>query len=138
METGKERIGMEIWLAVRNPNYGEETCPCCGRKLSKKQDKYILVEGYYNKVECDGEDLFYYAEYDNELTDETEEALINRRWLGDYIDGGCYEEDEQSSHFVRYLKDISIFDLEYAGDEGDYAFKTEEEAKKWIKDFGKD
>lgn len=138
METGKERIGMDIWIAVRNPNYEEKTCPCCGRKLSKKQDKYILVEGYYNKVECDGEDLFYYAEYDNELTDETEEALINRRWLGDYINGGYYEEDEQSSHFARYLKDISIFDLEYAGDEGDYAFKTEEEAEKWLKEFGKD
>ena len=138
METGKERIGMDIWIAVRNPNYGEKTCPCCGRKLSKKQDKYILVEGYYNKIECDGEDLLYYAEYENELTDKTEEVLINRRWLGDFIDGGYYEEDHQFSKFARYLKDISIFDLEYAEDEGDYAFKTEEEAEEWLEEFGKD
>ena len=142
METGKERIGMDIWIAVRNPNYGEKTCPCCGRKLSKKQDKYILVKGCFNKVECDREILLYFAEYKDETTDNGtfKEVLINRRWLGDIIDGGLYEdeEDHKFSDIDYYLKDISIFDLEYAGDEGNYAFRTEKEAQDWIKKFGKE
>ena len=142
METGKERIGMDIWIAVRNPNYGEKTCPCCGRKLSKKQDKYILVEGYFNRVECDGENLLYFAAYEDETDDDGtfKEVLINRRWLGDIIDGGFYEDEEnyEFSDFDYYLKDISIFELGFADDEGDYAFKTKEEAEKWLKEFGKD
>lgn len=142
METGKEKIGMDIWLAIANPNYREKKCPCCGYKLSQKQNKYILVEGYFNKVECDGENLLYFAEYKDETNNNGtfKEALINRRWLGDIIDGGFYEdeEDHKFSNVDYYLKDISIFDLEYAGDEGNYAFRTEKEAQDWIKKFGKE
>lgn len=142
METGKERIGMDIWLAVRNPNYGEKICPRCGHKLPQKQDRYILVEGYFNRVECDGENLLYFAEYEDETDDDGtfKEVLINRRWLGDIIDGGFYEDEEnhEFSDFDYYLKDISIFELGFTDDEGDYAFRTEQEAEDWIKEFGRD
>lgn len=138
METGKERLGTEVWLAIQNPKYGRGKCPCCGGKLSKKQPRYILAEGYFNKVECDGENLLYFAEYEDVSTGKYKEVLINRRYLGDIIDGEFYEEEHKFSKFDYYLKDISIFELNYADDEGDYAFKTEEEAQSWLDEFGKE
>lgn len=138
METGKERLGTEVWLAVHNPKFGRGKCPCCGSKISKKQPRYILAEGYFNKVECDGEHLLYYAEYEDESTGKYKEALINCRWLGDIVDGEFYEEQHQFSKFAYYLKDISIFDRQYADDEGDYAFKTKGEAIDWLDDFGEE
>lgn len=134
MDTGKVPFGTEVYLVIKNPLY-KGICPCCGHKTSKKVDKWLVVEGIYNKMETDGDNLQYYAEYLNPVTDKYEEAWINSYYLGDIIDSGYHDEDYEPSDFDVYSKDIDV--CEYRGEfDGIDAFHTKKEAEEYIKEFG--
>ena len=88
----------------------------------------MVVEGVYNKIETDGDNLQYYAEYLNPVTEKYEEAWINSYYLGDIIDSDYHDEDYKPSDFDVYSKDIDI--CEYRGEfDGIRAFHTEKEAE---------
>ena len=134
MDTGKVPFGAEVYLIIRNPLY-KGVCSCCGHKISKKVDKWLVVKGIYNKIETDGEKLQYYAEYENPKTGKYENAWINSYYLGDIIDSNYNDENYKPSEFDVYSRDIDI--CEYRGEfDGTFAFHTKEEAKKYIEEFG--
>ena len=135
MDTGKVPFGTEVYLIIENPLY-KGICPCCGHKISKKVTKYLVVEGIFNKMETDGENLQYYAEYYNPITKKYEEAWINSYFLGDIIDSYYNDEDYKPNDFDVYSKDIDV--CEYRGEfDGTRAFHTEKEAEEYIEKFGK-
>ena len=130
MNTGKVPFGTEVYLVIKNPSY-KGKCPCCGHEVAK----YLVVEGIFNKMETDGENLQYYAEYKNPITKKYEEAWINSYYLGDIIDSGYHDENYKPSDFDVYSKDIDV--CEYRGEfDGIRAFHTEKEAEEYIKEFG--
>lgn len=134
MDTGKVPFGTEVYLVIENPLY-KGICLCCGHKISKKVAKYLVVEGIFNKMETDGENLQYYAEYENPITKKYEEAWINSYFLGDIIDSDYHDEDYKPGDFDVYSKDIDV--CEYRGEfDGIRAFHTEKEAEEYIKEFG--
>lgn len=134
MDTGKIPFGTEVYLVIKNPLY-KGRCPYCGHKSSEKVDKWLIIEGIYNNIKIDGENLLYYAEYENLKTGRYETALINNWYLGDIIDSGYNNENYKPSDFDVYSKDIDV--CEYRGEfEGTHAFHTKEEAEKFIKRFG--
>ena len=134
MNTGKVPFGTDVYLVIKNPSY-KGKCPCCGHKISKEVAKYLVVEGIFNKMETDGENLQYYAEYKNPITKKYEEAWINSYYLGDIIDSGYHDENYKPSDFDVYSKDIDV--CEYRGEfDGIRAFHTEKEAEEYIKEFG--
>lgn len=131
MDTGKVPFGTEVYLVIKNPLY-KGVCPYCGHKTSKKVAKWLVVEGVYNKMITDGENLRYYAEYKNPITEKYEDAWINRYYLGDIIDSSYHDTDYKPSDFDVYSKDIDV--CEYRGEfDGIFAFHTKEEAEKYIK-----
>lgn len=135
MDTGKVPFGTEVYLVMRNPLY-RNICPYCGEAPSKKVKKWKVIEGIYNKIETDGENLRYYAEYKNPITKKYEEAWINSYFLGDIIDSDYHDEDYKPGDFDIYSKDVDV--CEYRGEfDGIRAFHTEKEAEKYIKEFGK-
>ena len=134
MDTGKVPFGTEVYLVIKNPLY-KGRCPYCGHKNSEKVDKWLIVKGIYNSIRIDGENLLYYAEYENSKTRRYETVLINRWYLGDIIDNDYHDENYKPSEFDVYSKDIDI--CEYRGEfDGIKAFHTEKEAKEYIKEFG--
>lgn len=134
MNTGKVPFGTEIYLVIKNPLY-KGKCPYCGHKNSGKVDKWLIVEGIYNNIRIDGENLQYYAEYENPITKKYEEAWINSYYLGDIIDSDYHDEDYKPGDFDVYSKDIDV--CEYCGEfDGIRAFHTEKEAEEYIKEFG--
>lgn len=133
MDTGKVPFGTEVYLVIKNPSY-KGKCPCCSHKISKEVAKYLVVEGIFNKMETDGENLQYYAEYENPITKKYEEAWINSYYLGDIIDSDYHDEGYKPGDFDVYSKDIDV--CEYWGEfDGIRAFHTEKEAKEYIKEF---
>lgn len=135
MDTGKVPFGTEVYLVIKNPLY-KGRCPYCGHKNSGKVDKWLIVKGIYNNIRIDGENLLYYAEYENPITKKYEEAWINSYYLGDIIDSGYHDENYKPSDFDVYSKDIDV--CEYYGEfDGIRAFHTEKEAEEYIKEFGK-
>lgn len=133
MDTGKVPFGTEVYLVIKNPLY-KGRCPYCGHKNSGKVDKWLIVEGIYNNIRIDGENLLYYAEYENSKTGRYETALINNWYLGDIIDSDYHDEGYKPGDFDVYSKDIDV--CEYRGEfDGIRAFHTEEEAKEYIKEF---
>lgn len=136
MNTGKVPFGTEVYLVIKNPLY-KGRCPYCGHKNSEKVDKWLIVKGIYNNIRIDGENLLYYAEYENPKTGRYETVLINNWYLGDIIDSGYNDKNYKPSDFDVYSKDIDV--CEYWGEfDGIRAFHTEKEAKEFIKEFGKD
>jgi hypothetical protein len=133
MDTGKVPFGTEVYLVIKNPLY-KGRCPYCGHKNSGKVDKWLIVEGIYNNIRIDGENLLYYAEYENSKTGRYETALINNWYLGDIIDSDYHDEGYKPGDFDVYSKDIDV--CEYRGEfDGIRAFHTEKEAKEYIKEF---
>lgn len=133
MDTGKVPFGTEVYLVIKNPLY-KGRCPYCGHKNSEKVDKWLIVEGIYNNIRIDGENLLYYAEYENSKTGRYETALINNWYLGDIIDSDYHDEGYKPGDFDVYSKDIDV--CEYRGEfYGTRAFHTEKEAKEYIKEF---
>ena len=136
MDTGKVPFGAKVYLIVPNPMY-KGICPCCGHKSSKKSNKWLVVEGIYNRLETDGENLSYYAEYKNPKTKKYEEAWINDWYLGDIIDSDYHNKDYEPGDFDVYSKDIDV--CEYRGEfDGVRAFHTKEDAERFIEEFGED
>lgn len=135
MNTGKVPFGTEVYLVIENPLY-KGKYPYCGHKTSKKVDKWLVIEGVYNRMITDGENLQYYAEYENPITEKYEEAWINSYYLGDIIDSDYHDDDYIPDEFDKYSKDIDV--CEYTGEfDGIRAFHTEKEAEEYIKEFGK-
>lgn len=133
MDTGKVPFGTEVYLVIKNPLY-KGRCPYCGHKNSGKVDKWLIVKGIYNNIRIDGENLLYYAEYENSKTGRYETALINNWYLGDIIDSDYHDEGYKPGDFDVYSKDIDV--CEYWGEfDGIRAFHTEKEAKEYIKEF---
>ena len=133
MDTGKIPFGTEVYLVIKNPLY-KGRCPYCGHKNSGKVDKWLIVKGIYNNIRIDGENLLYYAEYENSKTGRYETALINNWYLGDIIDSDYHDEGYKPGDFDVYSKDIDV--CEYWGEfDGIRAFHTEKEAKEYIKEF---
>ena len=133
MDTGKIPFGTEVYLVIKNPLY-KGRCPYCGHKNSEKIDKWLIVKGIYNGIRIDGENLLYYAEYENPKTGRYETALINNWYLGDIIDSDYHDEGYKPGDFDVYSKDIDV--CEYWGEfDGIRAFHTEKEAKEYIKEF---
>ena len=133
MDTGKVPFGTKVYLVIKNPLY-KGRCPYCGHKNSGKVDKWLIVKGIYNNIRIDGENLLYYAEYENSKTGRYETALINNWYLGDIIDSDCHDEGYKPGNFDVYSKDIDV--CEYWGEfDGIRAFHTEKEAKEYIKEF---
>ena len=133
MDTGKVPFGTEVYLVIKNPLY-KGRCPYCGHKNSGKVDKWLIVKGIYNNIRIDGENLLYYAEYENSKTGRYETALINNWYLGDIIDSDYHDEGYKPGDFNVYSKDIDV--CEYWGEfDGIRAFHTEKEAKEYIKEF---
>ena len=133
MDTGKVPFGTEVYLVIKNPLY-KGRCPYCGHKNSGKVDKWLIVKGIYNNIRIDGENLLYYAEYENSKTVRYETALINNWYLGDIIDSDYHDEGYKPGDFDVYSKDIDV--CEYWGEfDGIRAFHTEKEAKEYIKEF---
>ena len=133
MDTGKIPFGTEVYLVIKNPLY-KGRCPYCGHKNSEKIDKWLIVKGIYNGIRIDGENLLYYAEYENSKTGRYETALINNWYLGDIIDSDYHDEGYKPGDFDVYSKDIDV--CEYWGEfDGIRAFHTEKEAKEYIKEF---
>lgn len=134
MNTGKVPFGTEVYLVIKNPLY-KGRCPCCGHKTSKKVDKWLVVEGIYNRIEIDGDKILYYAEYENPITGKYEEAWMNSYYLGSIIDSDYHDENYQPGKFDVYSKDIDV--CEYLGEfDGTHAFHTRKEAEKYIEEFG--
>ena len=133
MDTGKIPFGTEVYLVIKNPLY-KGRCPYCGHKNSERVDKWLIVKGIYNDIRIDGENLLYYAEYENPKTGRYETVLINNWYLGDIIDSGYNDENYKPSDFDVYSKDIDV--CEYWGEfDGTRAFHTEKEAEEYIKEF---
>lgn len=133
MNTGKVPFGTEVYLVIKNPLY-KGRCPYCGHKNSEKIDKWLIVEGIYNNIRIDGENLLYYAEYENPKTERYETVLINNWYLGDIIDSGYNDKNYKPSNFDVYSKDIDV--CEYRGEfDGIRAFHTKKEAEEYIKEF---
>ena len=134
MNTGKVPFGTEVYLVIKNPLY-KGRCPYCGHKNSGKVDKWLIVKGIYNGIRIDGENLLYYAEYENSKTGRYETALINNWYLGDIIDSDYHDEGYKPGDFDVYSKDIDI--CEYRGEfDGVMAFHTKKEAEQYIEEFG--
>lgn len=136
MDTGKIPFGSEIWLIVKNPLWGDK-CPCCGHKPPKKGNKWLVVEGIYYKMESDGDNVYYFAEYYDEYQKKYKDAWINKRYMGDIIDSPLNLDDKnyRPSEFDVYSKDIDI--CEYLGEfDGVTAFHTKEEAEQYIEEYG--
>lgn len=120
----KEPLGTEVWLAIRNPNYCQDYCPYCGKKVDEVDNRrYIVVDGIFDAIQYDDNVLFL-VEYLNPVTDRFERTVVSHRYF--------HLEDK---NIIEEMMNHSIFDLQYAYDEGDYAFATQEEAKEWIKEF---
>ena len=133
MNTGKVPFGTEVYLVIKNPLY-KGRCPYCEHKNSEKIDKWLIVEGIYNNIRIDGENLLYYAEYKNPKTERYETVLINNWYLGDIIDSGYNDKNYKPSNFDVYSKDIDV--CEYRGEfDGIRAFHTKKEAEEYIKEF---
>ena len=133
MDTGKVPFGTEVYLVIKNPLY-KGRCPYCGHKNSGKVDKWLIVKGIYNNIRIDGENLLYYAEYENSKTGRYETALINHWYLGDIIDSDYHDEGYKPGDFDVYSKNIDV--CEYWGEfDGIRAFHTEKEAEEYIKEF---
>ena len=133
MDTGKVPFGTEVYLVIENPLY-KGRCPYCGHKNSGKVDKWLIVKGIYNNIRIDGENLLYYAEYENSKTGRYETALINNWYLGDIIDSDYHDEGYKPGDFDVYSKDIDV--CEYWGEfDGIRAFHTEKEAEEYLKEF---
>ena len=135
MDTGKIPFGTEVYLVIKNPLY-KGRCPYCGHKNSKRVDKWLIVKGIYNDIRIDGENLLYYAEYENPKTGRYETVLINNWYLDDIIDSPWHfkGEDYEPDDFDVYSKDIDV--CEYRGEfDGTRAFHTEKEAEEYIKEF---
>ncbi len=134
MNTGKVPFGTELYLVIKNPLY-KGKCPYCGHENPEKVDKWLVVEGIYNKMETDGDNLQYYAEYLNPVTEEYEEAWINGYYLGSIIDSNYHDENYRPGKFDVYSKDIDV--CEYLGEfDETHVFHTKEEAEKYIEEFG--
>lgn len=132
MDTGKIPFGTEIYLIIKNPLY-KGKCPYCGHKNSEA-DKWVVVEGIYNEIRTDGEELLYYAQYTNPYTRVCEKALINYHYLDNIIDSDYHDENYKPGRFDMYSKDIDIFER---GKELDtLAFRTKEDAEEYIKEIG--
>ena len=123
MEYCKEDLNTQVFVVIDNPKYLGKTCPCCGRKFLHEEQEYLIVNGVFDKIYSDGDDIYYYAEIMNPVTDTLEDVIISRRFI---LMNDNYP-----------LKDHSIFDLEWSFDEGPRAFKTMEEAEAWVKEFSK-
>ena len=70
---GKEDF-QSIWIVLENEDWEEKTCPCCGAELKEKQKQYFYVEGFFNKISYDAEDVYFWAEY----YDEIRRIYVNR------------------------------------------------------------
>lgn len=123
MEYCREELNTQVFVIIDNPRYLGETCPCCGRKFIHEENKYLIVNGVFDKIYSDGDKIYYYVEIENPITDSLEEVVISRRFI--------------TTNYNSSLKDHSIFDLEWSFDEGPRAFKTMEEAEAWVKEFSK-
>ena len=133
MDTGKVPFGTEVYLVIKNPLY-KGRCPYCGHKNPGKVDKWLIVEGIYNNIRIDGENLLYYAEYENSKTGRYETALINNWYLGDIIDSDYHDEGYKPGDFDVYSKNIDV--CEYSGEfDGIRAFHTKKEAEEYLKEF---
>lgn len=137
MDTGKVPFGSEVWLVIKNPLY-QGVCPCCNQKIktNKNVQKLLIVEGTYCKMETDGENLNYYAEYWDSITDEYKEAWINSYYLDDIIDSPWHYDGDnyKPDSFDVYSRDIDVCD--YRGEfDGTMAFHTKEEAEQFIKEY---
>lgn len=126
----------DVWIVIDNPKYEGERCPCCGRKFPKEANKYLVVDGFFCRIETDGDRIDYIAEYTNPVTEKDEEAVISHYYVNfNENEDGELEIDPED---VKDLANHSIFDLSYCFDEGPRAFKTKEEAEKWVEEFGAD
>ena len=140
MDYCKEMLGQKIYLVVYNQHYGEKKCKHCGHKIENNEKRWLYKEGFFSKIQFDEENILYYAIWEDDNYKEHEE-LINRRYIGDYIEFKKALWNEEPSQldieFNKTSKNISIFDLEYSGIEDCIcgAFFTEQEAKKWLEEF---
>lgn len=123
MEYCREELNLPLFVVVNNPKYLGEKCPCCGREFIHQENKYLIVNGVFNKIYSDGDKIYYYAEIMSPITNSLDDVVISRRFI--------------TTDYNSSLKDHSIFDLEWSFDEGPRAFKTMEEAEAWVKKFSK-
>lgn len=142
MEYCKEMLGTEVHLVIYNKKYGIKKCKCCGQKIENNEWEWIYKEGFFSKIEFDGDNILFFATWEDDDFKEHEE-LINRRYIGDVIEWKktLWNEDptQLDKDFNKTVKNISIFDLEYSGIEDSRcgAFKTKEEAEIWLNEFGR-
>lgn len=136
MDTGKVKLGERVHLAVLNPLYGEDKCPCCGHKM-KKQPRYVYTEGYFVGIQIQDDNLIHLCEYQSLQGRYNCIEAVGRHYLGDIIDSGEEWFSGEPDQFDYYSKDIDIFEYGYEWD-GNMVFSTKEEALKWIEEFGDD
>lgn len=142
MEYCKEMLGQEVHLVIYNRNYGTKKCKHCGQEIPNTELEWFYKEGFFSKIEFDGDNILYFAIWeDDDYKDH--EVLINRRWIGDVIEWkkALWNEEprELDVEFNKYAKNVSIFDLECSGIEDCIAgaFATKEEADKWLEEFSR-
>lgn len=142
MEYCKEMLGTEVHLVLYNKKAGIKRCKCCGQKIENNEKEWIYKEGFFSKIEFDGDNILFFATWEDDNYQERDE-LINRRYIGDVIEWKKELWNEEPSkldiEFNKTVKNISIFDLEYSGIEDSRcgAFATKEEAETWLNEFGK-
>lgn len=144
MEYCKEMLGIPVHLVIYNKKYGTKKCKCCGQEIQNNKNKWIYKEGFFSKIEFDGENILYFATWEDDMYKEHEE-LINRRYIGDIVEWkkALWKEDpteyELKSEWHK-VNNISIFDLECSTIEDCIcgAFATKEKAENWIQEFGEE
>ena len=126
---GKEDF-QNIWIVLDNEDWEKEICPCCGAELKEKQKQYSYVEGFFNKISYDADDMYFWAEYYDEVKRININTVVGRLYVG-------YEAfTNKNPRVLEDLANFSIFDDHWWSDCGDsLAFRTEEEAKAYCDEF---